>query len=182
MKSRKCGKTFSLDSTDEEEYSSLDEEDDKEIVVEPPITPIDSLLDDIVATNLDDFDSAEDEERGEVKNTPLNDIESETTLVEDVIFSSDEDEKKEEAPPKNKSIQDIYNFIRGLSPYPAAWTELVSDEDNLYYAKILDVSMEKLIHKHKIYNIIYFFIHVLSTRCITYYILIIHLFNKSRFC
>lgn len=118
MKRRKCGKTFSLDSTDEEEYSSLDEEDDKEIVVEPPITPIDSLLDDIVATNLDDFDSAEDEERGEVKNTPLNDIESETTLVEDVIFSSDEDEKKEEAPPKNKSIQDMkQKTLRSVSSF-----------------------------------------------------------------
>ncbi len=27
----------------------------------------------------------------------------------------------------NKKKEDIYNLIRGLSPYPAAWTELVSD-------------------------------------------------------
>lgn len=28
----------------------------------------------------------------------------------------------------NKSAREIYNFIRGLSPYPAAWTELASDK------------------------------------------------------
>ncbi|MFV0468978.1 MAG: methionyl-tRNA formyltransferase [Dysgonomonas sp.] len=27
-----------------------------------------------------------------------------------------------------QSIENIYNLIRGLSPYPAAWTELISDE------------------------------------------------------
>ncbi|MDC3321633.1 hypothetical protein OAV88_03430 [bacterium] len=137
MKSRKCGKTFSLDSTDEEEYSSLDEEDDKEIVVEPPITPIDSLLDDIVATNLDDFDSAEDEERGEVKNTPLNDIESEGTLVEDVIFSSDEDEKKEEAPPKNKSIQDMkQKTLRSVSSFRRRRGAVKKDCSDSFYGQI----------------------------------------------
>lgn len=27
----------------------------------------------------------------------------------------------------NSSMMDIYNHIRGLSPYPGAWTELVND-------------------------------------------------------
>ncbi|MGM0625324.1 MAG: methionyl-tRNA formyltransferase [Bacteroidota bacterium] len=28
----------------------------------------------------------------------------------------------------NKSGKDVYNFIRGLSPYPTAWTKIISDE------------------------------------------------------
>lgn len=28
----------------------------------------------------------------------------------------------------DKSTQEVYNFIRGLSPYPAAWTELVTEK------------------------------------------------------
>jgi methionyl-tRNA formyltransferase len=33
------------------------------------------------------------------------------------------------------SVENIYNFIRGLSPYPAGWTEFVSAE-NRYQIKI----------------------------------------------
>lgn len=28
----------------------------------------------------------------------------------------------------NQSVEDIYNLVRGLSPYPAAWTELMHDD------------------------------------------------------
>lgn len=31
----------------------------------------------------------------------------------------------------NDSLEDIYNFIRGLSPFPAAWTELVNGNDKV---------------------------------------------------
>ena len=42
-----------------------------------------------------------------------------------------------------KDVQDIYNFIRGLSPYPCAWTELKMKDDKsisfkIYEAEILE--------------------------------------------
>ncbi|MFV0418428.1 MAG: methionyl-tRNA formyltransferase [Dysgonomonas sp.] len=36
----------------------------------------------------------------------------------------------------NKSVRDIHNFIRGLSPYPAAWTELHMDGKESQMVKI----------------------------------------------
>jgi len=42
----------------------------------------------------------------------------------------------------SKPMKDIYNFVRGLSPYPCAWTEFVNDEKRLsaklYHIQILD--------------------------------------------
>lgn len=38
----------------------------------------------------------------------------------------------------NRSQQDIYNHIRGLSPHPAAWTELISDQNETLFIKILE--------------------------------------------
>ncbi len=56
------------------------------------------------------------------------------------------DEKELKAAPKifketcridwNKSVQDIHNLIRGMSPYPAAWTELCVDEKENQTVKI----------------------------------------------
>ena len=40
----------------------------------------------------------------------------------------------------------IYNFIRGLSPYPAAWAELISATGNAVSIKLF--ASEKLIEKH----------------------------------
>ena len=36
----------------------------------------------------------------------------------------------------NKPVKDIYNFIRGLSPIPAAFTELISPAGEIHYIKI----------------------------------------------
>jgi methionyl-tRNA formyltransferase len=41
--------------------------------------------------------------------------------------------------------KEIYNFIRGLSPYPTAWTELVNGKD-ISLLKIFEATFEK--HKH----------------------------------
>jgi len=42
----------------------------------------------------------------------------------------------------SKPMKDIYNFVRGLSPYPCAWTEFVNGEKRLsaklYHIQILD--------------------------------------------
>jgi methionyl-tRNA formyltransferase len=48
----------------------------------------------------------------------------------------------------NKSAREVRNFIRGLSPYPAAWTELI-DGDNthtfkIFACEIVENEMEKL--------------------------------------
>ncbi len=46
----------------------------------------------------------------------------------------------------NKSVKQIYDFVRGLSPYPAAWTELCSDNGVRQVLKIYHT--EKVYVKH----------------------------------
>jgi len=46
------------------------------------------------------------------------------------------------------STDDVYNFIRGLSPYPAAWAELVSPDDNVIPVKIFET--EKIQEPHNL--------------------------------
>ncbi|WP_396634650.1 methionyl-tRNA formyltransferase [Maribacter sp. R86514] len=47
----------------------------------------------------------------------------------------------------NKPAEDIYNFIRGLSPYPAAWTTLTNGEQSLT-TKIYKANVE--VEKHEL--------------------------------
>ncbi len=44
-----------------------------------------------------------------------------------------------------KSCDEVFNFVRGLSPYPAAWSEL-HDGENTLITKIFDTSREKTAH------------------------------------
>ena len=44
----------------------------------------------------------------------------------------------------------IYDFIRGLSPYPAAWTELVSPEGNRQVLKIYQTEKRPAAHNFPI--------------------------------
>ncbi|CAL2079798.1 methionyl-tRNA formyltransferase [Tenacibaculum sp. 190524A02b] len=53
----------------------------------------------------------------------------------------------------SKSLNDIYNHIRGLNPYPAAWTSIYNNEKEIT-AKIYKVSKELGNHKYKIGKII----------------------------
>ncbi len=46
----------------------------------------------------------------------------------------------------NKNIHDIYNHIRGLSPFPGAYTELISPEGEKHYVKVYKA--EKTIQEH----------------------------------
>lgn len=46
----------------------------------------------------------------------------------------------------SKSVRSIYDFVRGMSPYPAAWTELCDDEGNRTVVKIYEVGMEPAHH------------------------------------
>lgn len=42
----------------------------------------------------------------------------------------------------NKPAQEVRNFIRGLSPYPAAWTEIVNKEGKKLVMKIFSASVD----------------------------------------
>ena len=53
----------------------------------------------------------------------------------------------------NDSPINIYNLIRGLSPYPAAWT-YINNNENIIEAKIYKAEFIKEDHSHKIGNII----------------------------
>jgi methionyl-tRNA formyltransferase len=48
----------------------------------------------------------------------------------------------------NKTTQEVYNFIRGLSPYPAAWTEWTTGNGETLHLKIFDA--EKKIETHRL--------------------------------
>lgn len=53
----------------------------------------------------------------------------------------------------SKPLNDIYNHIRGLNPYPAAWTTISNGDDEIT-AKIYAVSKEAATHSHKVGSII----------------------------
>jgi methionyl-tRNA formyltransferase len=46
----------------------------------------------------------------------------------------------------NKSTKEVYDFIRGLSPYPAAWTELTTSKGEILNLKLFEV--EKINQSH----------------------------------
>src|SRR5690606_30044259 len=48
----------------------------------------------------------------------------------------------------NNSINDIYNFVRGLNPYPTAWTLLYNNDEEMN-VKIYLVAKEEVSHNIK---------------------------------
>jgi len=46
----------------------------------------------------------------------------------------------------NSSVKNVYDFVRGLSPYPAAWTELVLPDGNRQVIKVYET--EKVVKEH----------------------------------
>jgi methionyl-tRNA formyltransferase len=53
----------------------------------------------------------------------------------------------------NKTIDEIHNLIRGLSPYPTAFTELVAPDGNKLSLKIFKTEKEYSEHNHNTYII-----------------------------
>lgn len=53
-----------------------------------------------------------------------------------------------------KPINDVYNHIRGLSPYPASWTTLINGDDSIFL-KIYQASKEIEKHAHQIGTLIF---------------------------
>lgn len=54
----------------------------------------------------------------------------------------------------NKSSQEIHNLIRGLSPYPAAWAEIIFDDGSTIQAKILKSNLVEKRHQLEIGTIV----------------------------
>lgn len=46
----------------------------------------------------------------------------------------------------NRSCREVFDFVRGMSPYPAAWTELVNGEGKSVAIKVYEVEMEYAEH------------------------------------
>lgn len=53
----------------------------------------------------------------------------------------------------NRPLKSIYDFIRGLSPYPAAWTELVASNGNRQTLKIYKAEKHPALHTHAVGSI-----------------------------
>ena len=97
-----------------------------------------------------------------VIKTVLSIIESSNPKIEQSEFSNNEVVLKKA--PKifktdckinwEKDIHSIQNFIRGLSPYPAAWTEVVSENNESISMKIFESEMILENHKYNLKTII----------------------------
>jgi methionyl-tRNA formyltransferase len=48
----------------------------------------------------------------------------------------------------NQPVKKVYDFIRGLSPYPAAWSELTTSEGETIVVKVFET--EKIIESHRL--------------------------------
>ncbi|TCP25733.1 methionyl-tRNA formyltransferase [Tenacibaculum skagerrakense] len=76
-------------------------------------------------------------------------------IASDEVATSKQPELEEKAAPKlyphnckidwSQSLSDIYNHIRGLNPYPAAWTTIKNGDEEIT-AKIYGVSKEVINH------------------------------------
>ncbi|MCF8231928.1 MAG: methionyl-tRNA formyltransferase [Bacteroidales bacterium] len=53
-----------------------------------------------------------------------------------------------------KSVSDIYNFVRGLNPYPAAFTQFIDGEGITRTIKVYEVEMILKNHEYEFYKII----------------------------
>jgi methionyl-tRNA formyltransferase len=53
-----------------------------------------------------------------------------------------------------QSVQQVHNFVRGLSPFPVAWTEMVDSKDVISTMKIYDAKMELAEHAYAVGSLI----------------------------
>ena len=80
-------------------------------------------------------------------------------IKEGYVKSTQQSEKDGKLAPKifsdtckidwNAPLNSIYNLIRGLNPYPTAWTVLLNNNEKMKL-KIFDVKKENIIHQHAI--------------------------------
>lgn len=53
-----------------------------------------------------------------------------------------------------KSGESIHNFVRGLSPYPASWCELLQDNSDAVVLKVFETKFEKISHQMPLKSIL----------------------------
>ena len=53
-----------------------------------------------------------------------------------------------------KSGESIHNFVRGVSPYPAAWCELLQDNSDAVVLKVFETKFEKISHQMPLKSIL----------------------------
>ncbi|SNR15639.1 methionyl-tRNA formyltransferase [Tenacibaculum jejuense] len=90
-------------------------------------------------------------------------VETVDLIASDKVKTKKQPELEEKSAPKLfphnckidwfKPLDDIYNHIRGLNPYPAAWTTILNGEDEIS-AKIYGVSKQKENHNIEIGTIL----------------------------
>ncbi|WP_442266233.1 methionyl-tRNA formyltransferase [Tenacibaculum sp. ZS6-P6] len=90
-------------------------------------------------------------------------VETVDLIASENVTTTKQPELEEKAAPKlfphnckidwSKSLNEIYNHIRGLNPYPAAWTTIINGEDEIS-AKIYGVSKQKENHNIEIGTIL----------------------------
>jgi len=51
------------------------------------------------------------------------------------------------------SLDEIHNMVRGLSPYPAAFTDLISEDQKVFALKIFKTEKEKTAHSYPVRSI-----------------------------
>lgn len=110
----------------------------------------------------------EDETLGELHDTLMSIgsqlvVKTVQSIKEETVTTSKQPEIEEKAAPKifnetckinwNESLDNIYNLIRGLNPYPAAWTTLINNSEDIK-VKIFDVKKEYADHNYKTGDII----------------------------
>jgi methionyl-tRNA formyltransferase len=54
----------------------------------------------------------------------------------------------------NKNVNSIHNLIRGLSPYPTAYTEIISPDNKSYSVKVFKTEKEVCSHNHPVGTVI----------------------------
>jgi len=90
-------------------------------------------------------------------------VETVKQIEQNIVKTTKQPEIEEKAAPKifsdtckinwNDSLNTIYNLIRGLNPYPAAWTTLLNNNEEIK-VKIYDVKKEFEVHQIKIGSVI----------------------------
>ncbi|MFH0866260.1 MAG: methionyl-tRNA formyltransferase [Bacteroidota bacterium] len=79
----------------------------------------------------------------DIKKCCRNEISQKTLISEKTVLKTAPKIFKEDCLIRwNAGIDSVYNHIRGLSPYPAATTELISPESKPYYIKVFSCSKQ----------------------------------------
>ena len=98
------------------------------------------MLKTVRAIEAGDYPQLPQDESGEIKHAPK--IFKETCEID-----------------WKKPTEEVYNFIRGLSPYPAAWTTINDKNFKIFATKKLDSTVKSVSGEYKTDNKTFLHIH-----------------------